>query len=270
MASSSDLYKNLANTEGQLSSYTSNLPSEIKSEIQRGYTPALERALGTTKDLMSNYLGDYFSATNMGPGMAGSTAKDLSPTQKLGVMGRELGTMSGNLNASQNFSDYLGGQMGDMYNSALQASQLGQQNLADKYNRDYQLYQTQLGLEEAAKDRALQQSIANSNNAGFSFDPGDYETTNETSALTQDQIVDRVKALANSLSGNRGHSSYILNGQRIGDISAVHSYLGNIAKQNGVNLNPEWLWMQLGNETETITGIGGKEMPGAYYTPTLN
>ena len=156
------LKSQLDTTEGQLGQYTANLPSEIETQIQNAYTPALENSLNTTKDMMGDYLGRYFDITTMGPGTGGSTALDLSPTQKLGVMGRELGTMSGELQATQRFSDYLGGQMNDMYSKALQAAQMGQQNLADQYNRQFQLYQLAWQEAQAEKDRALQrQLIAN-------------------------------------------------------------------------------------------------------------
>jgi len=113
-------------TENELSAYGANLPSEIRSQIEQAYTPALEQALGATRDMMGNYLGRYFDTTTMGPGMVGTTAKDLSPTQKLGVMGRELGTMAGDLQYSQRLSDYLGGYMKNMYIMALQAAQMVQ------------------------------------------------------------------------------------------------------------------------------------------------
>ncbi len=148
------LKSQLDTTESQLGQYTANLPSEIETQIQNAYTPALENSLNTTKDMMGDYLGRYFDTTTMGPGMQGSTAIDLSPTQKLGVMGRELGTMSGELQATQRFSDYLGGQMQDMYSKALQAAQMGQQNLADQYQRQFQLYQLAWQEAQAEKDRA--------------------------------------------------------------------------------------------------------------------
>jgi hypothetical protein len=149
----------LDSTESQLGQYTANLPSEIETQIQNAYTPALQKSLDTTKTQMSDYLGRYFDATSMGPGMQGSSAIDLSPTQKLGVMGRELGTMSGELQASQRFSDYLGGQMNDMYQKALGAAQMGQQNLADQYARQFQMYQLAWQEAEAEKNRQLQRQL---------------------------------------------------------------------------------------------------------------
>lgn len=166
------LKSQLDTTESQLSQYTANLPSEIETQIQNAYTPALEKSLGTTKDMMSDYLGRYFDTTTMGPGMAGTTALDLSPTQKLGVMGRELGTMSGELQATQKFSDYLGGQMNDMYQKALQAAQMGQQNLADQYGRQMQLYQMAWQEAEAEKDRAASLAAARAAASGYGYGTG--------------------------------------------------------------------------------------------------
>jgi hypothetical protein len=160
MASLGELEGKLSDVESSLAQYDANLPSEIESQIKKAYTPALQRSLDTTKNLMSDYGQRYFDVTTMGPGMAGTTAKDLAPTQKLGVMGRELGTMAGNLQSSQQFSDYLGGQMNDMYSKALQASQMGQQNLADKYGRLFNQYQMAWEAAEAEKNRALQRSLA--------------------------------------------------------------------------------------------------------------
>jgi hypothetical protein len=72
----------------------------------------------------------------------------------MGVIGRELGNMGGQLNSSVAYSDYLGGQMNDMYQKALTAAQMGQQNLADQYQRQFQLYQLAWQEAQAEKDRA--------------------------------------------------------------------------------------------------------------------
>jgi hypothetical protein len=188
----------------------------------------------------------------MGPGMVGTSAMDLSPTQKLGVMGRELGTMGGELQASQRFSDYLGGQMTDMYNKALQAAQMGQQNLADQYNRQFQQYQTALQVAEAEKDRALSRSLSGGGGGGFSMDLGDYGTEEEpvSTGPTRDQYIKQIQTAANLLAQQRGSGRiYSLNGKRIGSIDDVFNFLSSSAKNNGINLNPNWLWAQLGNKT---------------------
>ena len=154
------LQNQLKNTESKFSGYGADLPGEIESQIQKAYSPLLKESLGVTKGLMGDYLGRYFDTTQMGPGMAGTTAMDLSPTQKLGVMGRELGTMAGDLQATTRYSDYLGGQMNDLYSKAVSAAQLGRQDISDEYNRVLQQLQMAQQLAEAEKDRALQRELA--------------------------------------------------------------------------------------------------------------
>ncbi len=242
-----DTLKNQLNTtESQMSQYTSNLPSEIQTEVQKAYTPLLQESLGVTKNLMSDYLGRYFDVTGMGPGMQGTSAVDLSPSQKLGVMGRELGTMSGNLQASQKYSDYLGAQMNDLYGKAVQASQLGYQNLADQYARQMQQYQMAWQEAENAKDRALQRSLSGS---GGGWTPGNYVTEGEVKTPTQQDILRGIQQVANTIASQRKPGgTYSYGGQNYGNIDQVYKSIITSAKNNyNLNLNPQWLWQQLGN-----------------------
>lgn len=273
MASLNELSKQLKSTESQLSAYDADLPSQIRAEIQKAYSPALERSLGVTRDMMGDYGERYFDATSMGPGMAGTTAKDLSPSQKLGVMGRELGTMAGNLQSQSKFSDYLGGQMTDMVSLAQQNAQLGKQGLADQYNRTWQQYQLATQLAEAEKDRALSRSLSGGSGGGFVYDPSNYMDggqggQGQATRPSQSQILDLTKQAANQLAKTRqqawankpagasGSPNYTLNvggnRERVGNIDDAHRYLTNYAAQYGVNLNPEWLWKQLGNTTGRV------------------
>lgn len=157
MAASSTYESQLNAINKQLQGYSKDLPGQIKSEIERAWTPGLERATSETQRLMSEYLPRYWS---MASEMGGTTAADLSPQQKLAAMGRELGNMSGRLTATQSVSDYLGGQMKDLYTQAQQSATLGQQNLADEYNRMFNLYQLAKQEEEVARSRALQERLA--------------------------------------------------------------------------------------------------------------
>lgn len=186
------LQNQLKTTEGQMAGYSADLPSEIETQLQKAYSPILKESLGVTKNLMGDYLSRYYDTTQMGPGMAGTTAKDLSPTQKLGVMGRELGTMAGDLQATQKYSDYLGGQMNDAYSKALQAAQLGQQNLSDQYSRLFQQYQMAWQEAEAEKDRALQRELARASGGGGGTPlyPGGGETQNPQQVNTPNDDVD--------------------------------------------------------------------------------
>ena len=232
-------------TEGQLGQYSANLPSEIETQIQNAYTPALQNSLNTTKDMMGDYLGRYFDITTMGPGTQGTTALDLSPTQKLGVMGRELGTMSGELQATQRFSDYLGGQMKDMYGKALQAAQMGQQNLADQYNRQMQLYQMKWQEAEAAKDRALQDQISRRSYSGGGTVNTDGNTPAPTQLSPQDQFVNLVNQYAQERKNPNRSSSF--------NIDTVHSLLMKQAQNLGLNITSQQLWAALGNTPKAVT-----------------
>ena len=61
-------------------------------------------------------------------------------------------------------------------------------------------------------------------------------------------MLSKIAQDANAIAGLRKTGGpYSYKGQMIGDINAVHRYLMNAAKQKGVNLNPQWLWVQLGN-----------------------
>lgn len=257
------LKSQLDTTENKLSQYTSSLPSEIETQVQKAYTPLLTESLDTTKNMMSDYLGNFMETTGMGPGMGGTTAYDLSPTQKMGVVGRELGRMGGQLNAAVSYSDYLGGQMNDMYGKALQAAQMGQQNLADQYARDLQMFQMAWQEAEAAKDRALQQSQINAQNAYnekmLKQEQGRIDALNKQNAIsTWQQKVDAIKA-------NRG---------TFGDASLNSAYKALYKEANdlGLGVDSEQLWVMLGNTPKqpwntnglSVSGGGGGSYGGGW------
>ena len=237
---------NLDATESQLAQYASNLPSQIETEYQRAYTPLLQEATGVTRDLMSDYLGRIMETTGLGPGMSGTTAYDLSPTQKMGQVGREIGYMTGELQGSQRYGDYLGAQMNDMVGKSQQAAALGQQNLADKYQRDMQLYQMAWQEQENAKARAA----ASSGSSNGNFNLGDYFKTQEAQPQpTQQDLLKDLQMTANQIASQRGKTGgvYTFNGQNLGSINDVYNRLYNNAKAMNLNINPQWLWQQLGN-----------------------
>jgi hypothetical protein len=243
------LSKQLKSTESQLSAYGANLPSEIEGQIQKAYTPALQQSLGVTRDLMGDYLGRYFETTGMGPGMAGTTARDLSPTQKLGVMGRELGTMVGDLQYSQKLSDYLGGQMTDMYGKALQAAQMGQQNLADQYARTWQQYQLAWQEAEAEKNRRLQERLSGGGGGGGG---NIYVPTPVDSEGTDDQQVDDITITVPE--GNKNNWTNLYSANRAGDtskwlmnnpVATAGTLLGNLLGNRGTD---KTFWQKLFNQ----------------------
>ena len=233
----------MSDTETQLAGYTSDLPSQIKTEVNKAYSPAMKESLGVTQNQMSDYLGRFMETTGMGPGMSGTTARDLSPTQRMGVIGRELGTMGGQLNSSVGYTDYLGGQANDMYSQALQAAQLGQQSLADKYDRLGQQQALAYQLQEAEKDRALSRSLSGgSGGASTVYNLGNTETDN-TSQLSPKQ---KIQSAISSISQLRKTSNIESN------MNMYHSQIIDEAKKLGVNLNPEELWMMLGNDPSNV------------------
>jgi hypothetical protein len=242
---------NVENIGSQLAQYPTNMPSLIQEEYQKAYTPLLQESLGVTRDLMSDYLGSIMETTGLGPGMAGTTAYDLSPTQKMGQIGREIGYASGELNRSSRYSDYLGGQMTDMYNKAIQAAQMGQQALADQYARELQQYQMAWQEAESAKDRALQSSIA-AQNRQSQIDLSKHlnQPGQTASAPSQQDLLKGIQGVANSIASQRGKTggTYTYNGMNLGDINSAHKYIMDNARTNyNLNLNPQWLWSQLGN-----------------------
>jgi len=255
---------NLDKTEAQLAQYDTNLPSQIQTEYQKAYTPLLQQATDVTKNLMSDYLGRIMETTGLAPGMAGTTAYDLSPTQKMGQIGREIGYASGELMGAQKYADYLGAQMNDMYNKTLQAAQMGQQNLADQYARQMQQYQ--MAWQEAENEKNRAATLAASGSGGGGFNLSDY--FKEPTIPTREQLIADLQNTANQIASQRGKTNtYTYNGVALGSIDDAYNRLMSNAKSMGLNVNPEWLWQQLGNKPKEISPSLAKY--GAYWTPTL-
>ena len=228
-------------TKSQLSNFPANYPSEIESQIQKAYTPALQESLGVTQNQMSDYLGRFMETTGMGPGMAGTTAKDLSPTQKMGVIGRELGSMGGQLNASVKYSDYLGAQMNDVASKATQAAQMGYQSLADQYNRDLQQYQMAWQEAEAEKDRALQRELARSSGGGGGtvINLGGGDTTPTPTVDRGAQFTQKVAKYKDLLKTKGLDSNF------------VYTQLWKEAQSLGLNISGDQLMKMLGSYSST-------------------
>lgn len=191
MADLGSIEANMQNVEKALGEYTGNLPSEIMSEVQKAWTPALKGAVGATQNLMGQALPTFFTAAEA---LGGTTAADLSPTQKLGQMGNILGNWQGRIYATQKVSDYLGGQMNDMYNRAIQAMQLGYNQLADKYSRIAQQYQMAWQEAENQKDRDLQIKLKGMSGGGGGGGglPGWGWATAEEAPSAQEQATQRL------------------------------------------------------------------------------
>ena len=194
----------LKTAESTLSGYTKDLPSEIQAEITKAWTPGLERVTGETQRMMSEYLPRYWG---IGEQLGGTTAADLSPTQKMQVMGRELGTMGGELTSNAMLADYLGGKAEDMYDKALQASQLGYGMAADAYSREFQKYQLAWQAAEAEKERQFQASQAAAARAAQANLLGGGGTTGEEEVYEVDETTGESKGVTSPAAtswGKRG------------------------------------------------------------------
>ena len=130
--------------------------TQIRNNVNAAYTPILQNSLQDTANQMQDYMGSYMSDIYN----YGTSEADLSPQQKMGVLGRQLGGMAGRLQYSSGLSAYLGGKMNEMAQNALQAWQLGNQAAAATYDRAFQRYQLALQAAEAEKNRRMQQQIA--------------------------------------------------------------------------------------------------------------
>ena len=241
------LQSQMQQIQSQMPGYGADLPGEIQTQLQNAYSPVLQQSLQDTRDLMGEYLGKYYDVTQMGPGMAGTTAKDLAPTQKLGVMGRELGYMAGDLQSSQRLADYLGGQMSDAYNRAMQAAQMGQQSLADQYSRLAQQHQMAWQQAEAEKDRALQRELASRSGGGgtvVNYNLGEGAPTPQTAdpAAAFAQKVAYIRSLRFAPDRPSGF-----------DINAYHTALKTEADTLRLNIGDEELWLALGNTPKQQT-----------------
>lgn len=146
------LNQDVINAENALKIYEdpSALP-KIKANVNAAWDPILRSSINVTRDQISNFLPTYMGTPEA---LGGTSAADLSPTQKLQVMGNKLGQMSGQLYSSTALSDYLGGKLNEMYNNAIQAWQLGNQAAAAAYDRAFQKYQLAWQAEENRKQRA--------------------------------------------------------------------------------------------------------------------
>jgi len=147
--------------EQRLSDYTADLPSQIRGEIERAWTPTLESSAKATQTQMGDFLPRFFSIPTTGPGM-GTTSADISPQKKLEMMGSELGTMGGQLAYSTGLTEALGGNINDMYDRAMESAMFGKELDTDAYNRatdnlEFEENARQFGLNYALQQQQLKE-----------------------------------------------------------------------------------------------------------------
>jgi len=224
----------LATAETGLGAYTKDLPGQIEGQIKEAWTPSMKESVGETQRQMGEFLPKYWQ---MPETLGGTTAADLSPTQKLGVMGKELGTMGGRLSASSRLSDYLGAQARDLYGKAKEAMQMGYQSAADAYSRKFQQYNLAWQAAEQAKQRALQIS----------------ESQKQRSFQAGESAKDR--ALSRALAASRGGGGGGDGGLSAAVAAMMSGTLGGGTETGGGNMDAQRrAWGQLG--TIPRVGIG--------------
>jgi len=244
----------LGSIENQLSQYNTELPSQMETELQRAASPLIKEALGVKTNLMSNYLGDIMGATNLGAGMQGTTAYDLSPSQRMKQIGREMGHFTGELEGAQQYADYLGAQMNDMYGKALQAAQMGQQNLADRYSRGYSMLQLEMQQLESEKDRQQQARLAAQaaaqQQAYNEMLQRQYEQEQARALEVQKKAdIDNWYTKVDTIRSNRGTYG-----------NSLDSYQAALLKEAadlGLPYGSEELWEMLGNTPRKFTDTSG-------------
>lgn len=154
MASTASLQSSLDAAKVRLNDYNAELPTAIKNQINNAWTPVMNQQAQNVANLKAEFLPKYWgSALNSQPGM-GSSEADLSPTMKLQQMGRTLGQFSGDIGKQQGVFDYLGGNMKDLYQQALDAAKFGQATAQQSYQNLWGEYQLAAQQEEAARQRA--------------------------------------------------------------------------------------------------------------------
>ncbi len=237
MAALGELESQMKAQEGVLSQYTKDLPSQIQAEVQKAWTPALQGATSATEQQMAQYVPQFFG---MGESLGGTSAVDLSPTQKLTQMGTTLGKMSGRLQATAKVSDYLGAQMSDMYSRAISAMQMGQQNEADKYSRLANQYQLAWQAAEEEKNRVFQaEENAKSRAASGGGGSGGAASDDVQTFLDYAQALNE-KRLGKAVTANSAFTQ----------LKSLRDSLGL-----GGTYNDESLWVLLGN-TPKVGGTG--------------
>ncbi len=124
---------------------------DYKREITNQYNdPVLKPLLQEGSDLMASYLPAMFQPfTQMG-----TSASDMSPAQKLALVGESLGRLGGRMGANKGIQDYYGTQIDNLANRAGQDFQFKQQNLWNLHNAANQRDQFDKQMAESRAARA--------------------------------------------------------------------------------------------------------------------
>lgn len=152
--------------EQQLQPYENpDFYSEVGKAAKSAWDPVAQSAAQSVERKMSEFLPRYMQI-GYGKYEGGTDAASLDPSMKLQMMSSELGKLGGSLAYSQQLGEHLVGKANEMAQNAIQAAQLGQQALAQKYERASQRYQLAFQAEEARKQREAQERAARMSRAG--------------------------------------------------------------------------------------------------------
>lgn len=144
-----------------------NLMTTVKNQVMDQWTPILKSSVNAAQGMMADYLPKFMG---MAGTLGGTSEADMSPTQKMGYMGTQLGQMSGNLYNATALSDYFGGKASEMAKNAQTALQYGQTQMAQAYDRAFQRYQ--LAFQAAESEKARQASIRAAQIAASTYSGG--------------------------------------------------------------------------------------------------
>jgi len=154
MSELTDVQNQMGNIEGQFAQYQNpDLTTQVRQQVLNAYTPLLQNSSNETNRMLSEFLPRFMESPYQGVG-SGTTAASLTPQQQMTQMGRNLGTMVGQLSSNAQLANSLGGNLNTMYGNAGNALQFGYGTLQDRYSRLSHQYDQLFAAQEAAKSRA--------------------------------------------------------------------------------------------------------------------
>lgn len=138
--------------EGELKAYRDpNLGQNVQNEIMKAWSPLLQRSANETTNMMADFMPRFMNVPYGAGG--GTSAADLSPQQKMQMMGRELGVMGGQLAGNSQLATNLGGSAQNMVNTGLQNLNFRYGTTNDAYGRAKNLWSELFAANEASKMR---------------------------------------------------------------------------------------------------------------------
>lgn len=122
---------------------------------KNAFTPVMQNAARDIEQQQANFLPEFFKLGVTGMG-SGTSAADLTPSQKLQMMGQGAGRLTGQMGYATSLMDALGGQQNQMAQNALGFLNTGQAAAENNYNKLFGMYQLLQQQDEAEKNRRFQ------------------------------------------------------------------------------------------------------------------